>query len=350
MADIFQGTVAPDVNTTRTTGTTAPQYYTDYLSGLAGAGTTALNRPAGELVAPMTALQQQGYAAIPGAATAYQPGLTAAQQTVSGVAQGLTPEKIQSLMNPYTTGVVNEMERLQQQNIQRNLMPQLKAGFVGSGGLGSQRYANALGQTAADWQSNLLGAQTGALQQGYNQALQAAINEGQLQNQAGQIQGNLAGQQQTLGLAGAGAMTKGGAEQQAFEQAKINAPLTQATNVANLMKGYNVPSSTTETYKGPLPGAYGLSPLSQITGLGSLVASGLGETTTQVWNPATKTYETKTTPNALQKYWDLFSKNFGGSFPTVDGADGTIITGDGIDGADGTSFPTDDGADGIFAG
>jgi len=71
MADIFQGTVAPDVNTTRTTGTTAPQYYTDYLSGLAGAGNAALNRPAGELVAPMTALQQQGYAAIPGAATAY---------------------------------------------------------------------------------------------------------------------------------------------------------------------------------------------------------------------------------------------------------------------------------------
>jgi len=304
MADIFQGTVAPDVNTTRTTGTTAPQYYTDYLSGLAGAGTTALNRPAGELVAPMTALQQQGYAAIPGAATAYQPGLTAAEQTVSGVAQGLTPEKIQSLMNPYTTGVVNEMERLQQQNIQRNLMPQLKAGFVGSGGLGSQRYANALGQTAADWQSNLLGAQTGALQQGYNQALQAAINEGQLQNQAAQMQGYLANQEQTLGLAGAGAMTKGGAEQQAFEQAKINAPLTQATNVANLMKGYNVPSSTTETYKGPLPGAYGASPLSQVTGLGALVGSGLGQTTSTTIDPVTGKPVVKATDNWLQSLWN----------------------------------------------
>jgi hypothetical protein len=184
-------------------------------------------------------------------------------------------------------------------------MPQLKAGFVGSGGLGSQRYANALGQSTADMQSNLLGAQTGALQQGYAQALQAAINEGQLQNQAAQIQGNLAGQQQTLGLAGAGAMTKGGAEQQAFEQAKINAPLTQATNVANLMKGYNVPSSTTETFKGPIAGVYGPSALNQVVGLGSAIASGLGETTTQVFNPATQKYETKTTPNALQKYWNM---------------------------------------------
>jgi len=274
MANLFQGTIAPDVNTTKTSTSTAPQYYTDYLSGLAGAGTAALNRPAGELVAPMTALQQQGYAAVPGAATAYQPGLTAAQQTASGVAQGLTPQRIQSLMNPYTTGVVNEMERLQQQNIQRNLMPQLKAGFVGSGGLGSQRYANALGQSAADMQSNLLGAQTGALQQGYAQALQAALNEGQMQTQAAQLQGNLGAQAQALGLTGAGAMTKAGAEQQAFEQSKINAPLTQATNVSSLLKGYTFPASTTETYKGPLAGAYGTSPLSQIAGLGALIGSG----------------------------------------------------------------------------
>jgi hypothetical protein len=32
--------------------------------------------------------------------------------------------------------------------------------------------------------------------------------------------------------------------------------------------------STTETYKGPLPGAYGASPLSQIAGLGAIVGSG----------------------------------------------------------------------------
>ena len=321
MADLFQGTVAPDVNTTRTSASTAPQYYTDYLSGLAGAGTAALNRPSGELVAPMTAMQQQGYAAIPGAAKAYQPGLTAAEQTVSGVAQGLTPEKIQSLMNPYTTGVVNEMERLQQQNIQRNLMPQLKAGFVGSGGLGSQRYANALGQTTADMQSNLLGAQTGALQQGYAQALQAAINEGQMQNQAAQLQGNLGAQEQTLGLAGAGAMTKAGAEQQAFEQAKINAPLTQATNVSNLLKGYTYPMSTTETYKGPMSGVYGASPLSQITGLGALVGSGLGQTTSTTIDPATGKPVVKATDNWLQ---GLLNKlpSFSSSFPTVDGADG----------------------------
>jgi hypothetical protein len=136
-----------------------------------------LGKTGAELVAGLDPLQKQAYAAVPAAATSYVPGLQAAETTAGGVAQGLTPERIQSLMNPYTSGVVNEMARLQQQNIQRNLMPTLKAGFVGQGGLGSQRYANALGQTAADWQSNLLGAQTGALQKGYETALQTGIQE-----------------------------------------------------------------------------------------------------------------------------------------------------------------------------
>lgn len=279
MADMFTGTVAPDVTTNKTQATTAPQYFTNYLSDIAQTGQAALKRPMDQLVAPLTEMQQQGYAAVPTAAEAYKPGLAAAQQTAAGVAGGITPNRIQNLMNPYTTGVVDEMARLQQKNVQQNLMPQLKAGFVGSGGLGGQRYANATGQTLADLQANLTGQQTGALQSGYNTALQAAIQEMQAQNQAAQTQGTLAGKEQELGLTGAGALTKAGAEQQAFKQAQINAPLTNAGNVAALMRGYNVPTTVSETYKGPLPGAYGNSPLSQIAGLGTLLGSAFNTTT-----------------------------------------------------------------------
>jgi hypothetical protein len=279
MADMFTGTVAPDVTTNKTQATTAPQYFTNYLSDIAQTGQAALNRPMDQLVAPLTDMQNQGYAAVPGAAEAYKPGLASAQQTAAGVAGGITPNRIQNLMNPYTSGVVDEMARLQQKNVQQNVMPQLKAGFVGSGGLGGQRYANATGQTMADLQANLTGQQTGALQSGYNSALQAAIQEMQTQNQAAQLQGNLAGKEQELGLTGAGALTKAGAEQQAFKQAQINAPLTNAGNVAALMRGYNVPTTVTETYKGPLPGAYGNSPLSQVAGLGTLLGSAFNTTT-----------------------------------------------------------------------
>lgn len=273
MADIFTGTVAPSVDTTKTSTTTAPTAYTNYLSNLAQAGTSALGVPPEQLVSPLTAMQQQGYAAVPTAAESYKPQLAAAQETAGKVAGGITPENIQQFMNPYTSNVVDEMGRLQQQNVQRNLMPQLKASFVGSGGLGGQRYANATGQTMADLQSNLTGQQYGALSSGFQNAVQNAISQGQLQNQAAQTQGTLAGQEQQLGLTGAGAMTKAGAEQQAFEQAKIDAPLKQATNAAALMRGYQVPTSVTEKFHGPISGVYGLSPLSQITGLGALFGS-----------------------------------------------------------------------------
>ncbi len=278
MAGIFQGTIAPDVNTTKTVGTSAPEFYTDYLSGLAGAGTTALDRPASEMVAPLTAMQTAGYAAVPEAATSYQPQLGAAQATAGTAAAGATPESIQGFMNPYTSNVVDEMARLSQQNVQRNLLPSLKAGFVGSGNLGSQRYAGALGQSMADVQQNLTGQQYGALSTGYNKAVEAALQQARDQSAAARTQGDLAKSEQEMGLTGAGAMTKSGAEQQAFQQAQIDAPLKTATNVSGLMRGMEIPKSTTETYKGPMAGVYGTSPLSQIAGLGTLFASGTGGT------------------------------------------------------------------------
>jgi hypothetical protein len=157
--------------------------------------------------------------------------------------------------------------------MQRNIMPQMKASFVGSGGLGGQRYANATGQALTDMQANLTGQQTGAMQKGYSDALQAAINQMQAQNQSANVQGQLAGKEQELGLTGAGALTKAGAEQQAFEQSKINAPLTNATNASNLLRGYTAPTSTTSSFTGPIAGVYSNSPLSQIAGTSALLAS-----------------------------------------------------------------------------
>lgn len=277
MADLFTGSAPPSVDTTKTTASTAPQYYTDYLSGLAGAGKTALNVPSDQLVAGFTDLQNQAFTGLPAATTAYKPGLSAAEGTAATAAAGATPESIQSFMNPYTKNVVDEMGRLQQQNIQRNLLPTLKAGFVGTGGLGGSRYATALGQTAADWQANLTGQQQKALETGYSGALQAALQQAQQQAQAAQVQGALAAKEQELGLTGNKALQEAGAQQQALEQAKINAPLVQATNVSKLLQGQTIPTSSTETYHGPWT-VYQPSALSQIAGLGTLFASGAGGT------------------------------------------------------------------------
>jgi hypothetical protein len=240
-------------------------------------------------------MQQQGFAATPGAATAYRPGLTAATATAGTAAAGAAPQ-VQDFMSPYTSNVVNEMERLQQQNIQRNLMPQLKAGFVSTGGLGSSRYANAMGQTMADLQSNLTGQQYGALDKGYNSAVTAALNNAQLQNQAARTQADIAGQEQSLGLTGAGALTKAGTEQQLYEQSLLDAPLKTATNVSQLMRGYTVPGGTTVEDKGPqTSGYYQGSPLAQTLGVASQIASGFGTSYDKSGNAI---------PNYLQKIFD----------------------------------------------
>ena len=270
---LFQGTAPPNVDTTKSTATTAPGFYTDYLSGLAGAGQQALAKSPAELVAGFSPLQQQAFGNVQNAATSYMPQMQAAQATAGLGAQGITQQSIQNYMNPYAQNVVGEMGRLNQQNLTQNLLPNLKAGFVGTGAGGSQRNAGALAQFLAQNQANLTGQQAGELSKGYTSALNTAQQQAQLQNQAAQIQGQLAAQQQQLGLAGNQAIMGAGAQQQALEQSRINSPLVQAGNVAQLMRGYTIPTSTTEKYSGPAA-AYGPSPLAQIGGLGTLLGSG----------------------------------------------------------------------------
>jgi hypothetical protein len=116
-------------------------------------------------------------------------------------------------------------------------------------------------------QRNLMGQQYGALSTGYQNAMKAALDEARIRDQAAQTQARIAGQEQELGLTGAGALTKAGAERQAYEQAIRDYPLKQATSAAALMRGFQVPTGSSEVFKGPKAGLYQTSPLANITGL-----------------------------------------------------------------------------------
>lgn len=280
----LQGDALPNITETTTKTQTTPGYYTDYLTNLSQAGTSALYsqvpgagtpgvlKTGEQLIAGMDPMQIQGYKDLEDAAGAYTGTLEDAITAANAPAGGLSASRITGLMDPYTENVVKEMERLSQQNVQRQLLPTLKAGFVGSGGLGSQRYAGALGQAMADVQANLTGQQYGALSKGYSDAMKAALDELRIQNEAAKTLGTLAGQEQELGLAGAQALIKGGAEQQAFEQSKMDAPLRYAKEAADVMRSFQVPISQEDKFVGPKAGAYGLSDLSQIMA----ILSGLG--------------------------------------------------------------------------
>ena len=277
MATILDPNVNRLVTTTEKKVTDAPSYYTDYLTGLSQAGTTELAKTPDQLVAPLSAMQQQGYATVPDAAAAYKPGLATAQGTAAQAA-GIGSEDISRFMNPYTQNVVEEMERLAQQNIQRNVMPSLIGSAVGRGDLGSRRYAAATGQSLADIQRNLTGQQYGALSAGYKTALDAATEEARLQNAVSQTQARQAQLEQELGLSGAKAMTTAGGEQQAYEQARLEAPLKTATQVSKLMQGQAVPMITNLTATRPgLKNELGTSTLGNIETLGTYIKSSMSD-------------------------------------------------------------------------
>jgi hypothetical protein len=277
---ITQGSPLPNITSTETRDDKAPGYYNTYLTDLSQAGQTALARTAQQGIAGYDPLQTLGYSKVSDAAGAYKSGLSEAEKTLGAAAKGVTGQRIQDLMNPYTSKVVDEMERLQQQSLQRSVLPTLKAGFVGSGGLGGQRYAGALGQVMSDAQRNLLGQQSDALQSGYTEALRVALNELPYLTQAGQQQAQAAKLQQDLGLIGTGALTKAGAERQKYEQSLLDFPLANAVTASGLMRGYQIPTTQTSTKVGPgTQGQYQQSDLQNILGVLSLIGATQGGTT-----------------------------------------------------------------------
>lgn len=124
--------------------------------------------------------------------------LTSGLQTASPYLQAATqlaPSNISAYMNPYTQSVVNEIGRLGQEQITRNLSPQATAAAVGSGQFGSRRGAEILGETINRAMENIRGQQLGALQSGYQGALSASQTDLARQLAAAQTAGQLTNQQ-----------------------------------------------------------------------------------------------------------------------------------------------------------
>jgi hypothetical protein len=229
-------------------------------------------------VAELTQEQKDIFSGAPTQLTRYQTPLDDAL-TAGQAGMSVDQADISKYYNPYENAVVGGLGAQSATNVQRNLMPQMKAGFVGTGGLGSSRYANAMGQTMGDVNTALLQEQNKTRMAGYNTALDAAMKEAQLSNQASAALTGVGQAEQQAATTGLKTGAELGALEQAYTQAQINAPLTQATNAAQLMKGYTVPTNQTQTYKGP-GDVYQPSPLSQIASLGTLLASGFNANST----------------------------------------------------------------------
>ena len=268
MAGLFQGDPLPAITKTTEAQQTAPEFYTNYLQDIANLGQNAVQQGG---IAGFSPLQQQAFQMAPDVAFAGAGSLGAASQLMGEAGSTTVPDVIADYMNPYTSSVVDEMGRLTNRNIQENIMPNLGAAAVGSGQFGSRRQQQVTGNALRDIQADLMGKQMQALQQGYTQAGTQAQTDLSRALSAGQGFTNLGQEQQQLGTAGLKTMSDYGAQQQAQGQKLLDYPMAQSQQFAKLLQGYQMPMGTTTQAAGSE--GYSNSPLSQIAGLGSLVAS-----------------------------------------------------------------------------
>jgi len=275
MAGLMQGDPLPNITTTKSTATSAPDWYTAYLKNLADTGTTSMQRTPEQSVAGFSPLQAGAIAATPQAGASYQPFLNRAG-TYLGDAAGSAADTVQNFMNPYESNVIQGIRDTGERNIRNNVAPMAAARGVTAGDFGSKRSQEIYGQMMADAQRDLTNTEAQYRAAGYSSALAAAQAEKNRELQAATTAGALGTTAQTLGLTDVNATYGMGQKEQELAQARINAPMTMATNASNLLTNLKVPSTVNEIANAPIPGAYSNSPLSQIAGLSTLFASGAG--------------------------------------------------------------------------
>jgi hypothetical protein len=280
------------LQSSQTQATSAPGYYNDYLSSLATKGQNAVNQAQYVGAQP---LQQAAFEGVQSAGTAYQPTLNAAEQTLNAATSATSPlaaaspylssaltnpaQEAAGYMSPYVQSVINNMSDIGQRNIMQNLAPAATAAAVGSGQYGSKRGAEVLGQTEANALRDLNANIANTLNTGYNTALQTAVQQNQVANQAGSTaanaagtgqsnltqagaqQGNLAATNQQLGLADINALSTLGQQQQTIGQNAQLFPLNNLSTLSGILRGYNIPTTTTTQLTG--------SPLSALASLGA---------------------------------------------------------------------------------
>ena len=268
MAGLFQGDPLPALTKTTEAQQAAPEFYTNYLQDIANLGQNAVQQGG---IAGFSPLQQQAFQMAPDVAFAGAGSMGASSQLLGEAGATTVPDVIADYMNPYQSAVVDEMGRLTNRSVQENILPNLGAAAVGSGQFGSRRQAQVTGNALRDIQADLMGKQMQALQQGYTTAGTQAQNDLTRALQAGQAFENLGQAQQGMGVAGLKTMSDYGAQQQAQGQKLLDYPMAQTQQFAQLLRNYNMPMATTTQSTGSEQ--YSNSPLSQIGGLGALMAA-----------------------------------------------------------------------------
>jgi hypothetical protein len=232
-----------------TTNDALPAWYQEYTRGIAAKADAVANQPyqayTGPRIEGFNQTQLDAQQDVLGNAGAWRPALNTAEGALTNNLGGLGAVSNDALakagnanfatdigtyMNPYVSGVVDEIARLGNKNLFDNVLPGVNSTFAGTGQFGSTRNADFTNRAITQNQQEVMGQQANALNTGYQNAAQnffadktanttLGTNTAQLINQGSTALGALGQQRSTLGLADANANMTVGQQQQALDQA-----------------------------------------------------------------------------------------------------------------------------------
>ena len=265
-------------SSTTKTNTEIPEQFMDAYNESLGMARTAANTPyqayGGQLVAGLNDTQLQGISNINAAYGMAQPYLDRGVALSEQAAKGITPELYNQFYSPYVRDVANStFGNMMESNAQQ--LSGLKGGAIQAGAFGGDRSGIAAAELAR--QQNLALGQTmsGIYNQGYTQAMGLAGQQVQNLGAMGQQIAGLGVGMQGAALQGGQAQLAAGAQQQATEQAQLQAlydqytlaqayPYQQAQFFANIAQGLGSTAGGTSTTTAPGPS------------IGSQIVGGLG--------------------------------------------------------------------------
>ena len=232
-------------------------------------------------IAGMSPEQQQAITRGAAGIGAYLPFLQGAAGYVGGGVEQFGPQAAQRFMNPYQQAVIDES--LRQINRQGDIARQnLQAQAVRSGAFGGSREGVQRAELERGLSEQRNQAITGALQQGYTQALNAFEAEKNRQLQAAQAGAGIGSLMQQLGQQDVNFLFNLGQSGQRQRQAELDA--LRATQLQQVYQPFQNLAFLSDIYKGapstqmmagtvtqPAP-----SPFQQFAGLATGVAAGLG--------------------------------------------------------------------------
>ena len=301
---LFNGSAPKSVTTYGKTVQNMPQWYSDFQQGIAAKGNAIAAQPYEAYKAPRLAgfnadqnnafnATRMGVGTESSAIRTNMDNASAAGASADSLGDaspwlnkaGQTSySQVQNYMDPYQDAVVDRIGTLGARNLQEKLMPAINQDFIRAGQYGSTGMMAETGRALRDTSDGILAEQNKALSQGYGMALDTAQADMNRFGQVGQTAGNLSNADSQMQL---DSSRVGGALGQIAQDARytdINAvgavgnslqnqtqsnldmaykdftdqrdyQANQLSWVNNLIKGYQMPTSSYTMDAKPLPGA-----------------------------------------------------------------------------------------------